>query len=112
MKMILFFLGQIILQLVYCKLVYSSFKHSSYFPYVAMLSGMLGQFLWSLIVRHVSGNTDITISGVIFDSVTFLVWAILPLVLYGSYFNKMGIIGVAFVAIGMILVGLQKIIII
>lgn len=106
----LLFVCQVILQSIYCKYSYSTFKDSAYYPYSAMLSGMFSQLIWSQILGNAQNYTAITIDGVLYDSVTFLIWALFPLLFFGSFFSRTGIIGVILVVTGMLLVGFQNLV--
>lgn len=109
--MIIFlFFCQIAIQSIYCKYSYSSFSESVYYPYTAMLCGMLSQLIWSQILRNASSHTAITVDGILYDSVTFLIWALFPLIFFSSSFNKAGIIGIILVVTGMLLVGFQNLV--
>lgn len=105
---IFLFVCQTIIQSFYCRFSYSSFKHDTYYPHSAMICGLISQFIWSQILRSIPNHTLTTITSVIFDSITFLIWTLSPLFFYGSSFSITGIIGIVLVIVGMILVGLQN----
>lgn len=109
MNIYLLFSFQIALQLIYCTFSYTDFKNNSYFPYAAMFCGLISQLIWSQILKSAQSHTAATVSSVFYDSVTFIIWSMCPLIFFGSSFNRTGVAGILLVIIGMTLVGLQDV---
>lgn len=106
---ILSFFLQIIIQLTYCAIAYKAFGTKVNFFYIAITAGMISQILWANVVRLSPSHTSLNVYGVFYDSISFLIWGLLPIIMTWSKLNKVGVLGILLIVLGMIILGLRDI---
>lgn len=103
----LYLVVDLVLNTVYIYLSYNkSFTSKWYYIPVAMIFGALIQLVWASIVKSIEDKSNIVVVGILWDSISFLSWAIIPGIIWLGIiqYDKYTILGGILIMIGMFIV--------
>lgn len=100
---IIFLLGLLFYSLAVALSYNETVKASWYYFPVGILIGMITNFLWFWIAKQISDKSIIIKYGFYWDTMIVLTYALIPMLFFGVRLSSMTEIGIALIAIGIIL---------
>lgn len=77
-------------------------RNSNYCIPIAAMSGTVSALLWAMAIRCIDDNHGIYVYDLIWDAMLTLIFILVPIVWFGVRFNKVEVIGITLVGIGLL----------